>query len=348
MMSGPLPAYAICWSMVSSMADHAIVIGIQVYPGLQNLQGPCNDAEAFRDWLLDPNGGGLDLDNIKMALTTEFDAPSGVDDAHPTTVDLEKLFREHVTAAARQQHVGERLFVFVAGHGFADSQDMQSAALFTANAEFFYPLHMAIMCYVDFLHRAWAFDELIVIMDSCRSTNPMYEVAKPALPRISPHANSSRVKRFIGFGAAFSKVAREREFEGSYRGIFSTALLDALRNAKPNQLGRVTGTIVKKYIHNGIRKYAENVDPEIDAREDKDVLFVRRAVSDIPVEFRVDVTRYGRDLVVLFGGRDEIHRITVSSSPLIVSLEPGLYVAKLEGTQQSVAFEVPVDEAVTI
>lgn len=328
------------------MSDHAIVVGIKTYPGLQNLDGPCNDALAFRDWLLDPDGGNLDPGNVRVRLTSDYPAPNGVGDAHPTASDLADLFRDLIRRAAVGEHIGERLFVFVAGHGFADSQDIDSAALFAANAEFLFPLHVAVMHYVSFLQRAWAFEELIVIMDSCRSTNPMHEISKPALPRINPHPNSGRVKVFVGFGATFTQVAREKEFDGEVRGVFSMALLDALENAKPNRLGRVTGSIVKKYVHNGIRKFADNVDAEIEADEHKDVLFVARPPTGIPIEFRIREALIGKQLVVLFGGREEVHREVVVASPVSVPLEPGLYTATIGET--FVNLEVPVNDTVTL
>ncbi len=39
--------------------DWAIVVGIRFYPELDNLDGPENDAKAFRNWLVSPTGGAV-------------------------------------------------------------------------------------------------------------------------------------------------------------------------------------------------------------------------------------------------------------------------------------------------
>lgn len=333
------------------MTDHAIVIGIDVYPGLNNLKGSLNDAKEFRDWLLNPSGGNIDPVNLDHCILEVEPDTSEVDDAHPTRDELEDLFRPLVKKAAKGKHIGKRLFVFCAGHGFADSQDAKSAALFAANAESTFPLHLAVLYYVNFLQRAWAFDEIIVVLDSCRSTNPMHEIGKPQLPRINPHANSGKVKVFVGYGAIFNSVSREREFDGISRGIFTMAFMDALKNAKPNTRGRVTGSMVKNHVHNVIEKFAGDVDIgpiEIDANEKKDVLFLRREPNGVPVEFELDPAHHGLELVILFGGQELVHRQSITDSRVSIPLEPGLYIAQIEIAQVTVQFEVPVNEKVRL
>ncbi|MCZ6890438.1 MAG: caspase family protein [Gammaproteobacteria bacterium] len=336
------------------MADHAVVIGIDTYPGFSDLQGPCNDADAFRAWLIDSNGGGLDPANVmprQPLWIREFPAPVGVADARPVLSELETLFRPLVTRAALRQHTDGRLFIFAAGHGFADSQDMNSAALFTANAELLFPLHLAVIDYANFFRRTWAFDEVILIMDACRSTNALQQISKPPLPRVNPHANAKKVKMFVGYGAGFDQVARERAVNGTVRGIFTMALLDALKNANPNRQGRVNGTTVKRHIHNSINSFAGDVSippPEILADEDKDVFFLARPAPGIDVEFNVDAAHHNHELVIEFGGVDEVYRANVVATPVTVMLSPGLYKARIEGTTASTKFEVPSDVDVTL
>lgn len=328
------------------MADHAVVIGIENYPGLNNLAGPCNDAENFINWLSNAQGGGLDSRHIVSKLSRDYPPPHNVYDAHPALNDLEALFRPLVVKAANGQHTEGRLFIFLAGHGFADSQDANSAALFTANAEFLYPLHLAVLDYANFFKRTWAFDEIIVIMDACRSTNPLQEISRAQLPRVSPHPNSNKVKMFIGLATGFNQVARERDVGGTVRGIFTMALLDALDNAPANRMGRVNGTAIKRHIHNTIDHFAGDLQvspPEIDADEDKDVLFLKRRTSGIATHFHFGPEHYQQTLIIKFGGVNEVHRSTIQSSPVSVPLQPGLYKAQLAESQSAKNFEVPND-----
>ena len=87
------------------MTDHAIVVGIRTYPGLQSLAGLAMMRLEFRNWLEDPNGGNFNPGNIAQRLSTDFPPPTGVADAHPTLDDLETLFRPLVTQAAAGVHI---------------------------------------------------------------------------------------------------------------------------------------------------------------------------------------------------------------------------------------------------
>lgn len=156
---------------------------------------------------------------------------------------------------------------------------------------------------------------------------------------------------FIGYGAGFNQVARERIFEdGTVHGIFTMALLDAFNNAKPNKLGRVNGTAIKRHIHNSIDTFAGYVkisSPEIDAKEEKDVFFVARQASVIEVKFNIETAHHNHELVIEFGGVDEVHRVNIDRSSVTVMLSPGLYKARIEGTTASINFEVPKNDNIT-
>ncbi|MEM8885813.1 MAG: caspase family protein [Planctomycetota bacterium] len=332
------------------MSDRAVVVGISAYPGLRSLQGPCHDARRFRDWLVRPDGGGLTPGAVRMLLTDDFPAPTGVDDAHPVVAELDDLFRPLVKEAALQNHVDGRLFIFVAGHGFADSDDIDSAALLAANAEALFPVHLAVEKYAEFFRRTYAFRELILVMDACRTTNPLHEIGSPPLPAVQPHPRASRVKYFRGYGASFNHVARERAFNGgTVQGIFTMAFLDALESARPNQAGRVNGTAIKRHIHNRIAAIAGDVaiaPPDIAADEDKDVFFVHRAQSGIDVAFTFPDAYVGHELVVEFGDRTLSGRFAIDGPALTVPLAPGLYKVYVDGTDASHLIEVPHDGAI--
>lgn len=334
------------------MADQAVVIGIETYPGMNDLEGPCNDAVAFKNWLLRLDGGGLDPGNVDILLTRDFSPPIGVADAHPVLAELEELFRPLVIKAAQHKHTEGRLFIFVAGHGFADSQDMKSAALFTANAEILFLPHLAVIQYANYFRRHWAFDQVILIMDACRRTNELQQICEPPLPRVRAHPNAHKVKMFVGFGAGFNQVARERAFAGGkVHGIFTMALLDALEKANPNAIGRVNGSAVERYIHNNIDSFAGGASikpPDFDVNQQKDVLFVKRGPFLVDVVFDIDAVHVNQVLIIAFGGVNEVYREAVAASPVTVRLSPGLYKARIAGTPAATNFEVPTDGNVTL
>ncbi len=339
------------------VSDHAIVVGIQSYPGISPLKGPCNDAQEFFDWVTSPEGGGVDPADASLCLSTDFPDPAAPVEAHPVLTELDNLFRPLVLRAMASPPVGERLFIYVAGHGFADTQDMDSVALFTADAEPMYPIHLAVKAYADWFRRNWAFQEILVLADCCRSTNTFHAIAPPHLPRTSGHAHASRVKVFFAFATGWKEVARERDMGGGrYRGIFTAAVMEALEKAPPNRLGRVTGTAVKNYVHTVMKKYAGEMEvspPVIDARAEKDVLFaLRRTVPGQAVAFLTTPDRVGRELVVSDGSFTEAHRGPIPATSFTLELVPGLYKARLSGDNGSAPlptlFEVPTHDPIQL
>lgn len=332
------------------MSDHAIVIGIQRYPGIEDLHGPCHDATAVRDWLVGP--GGLDPAHVQLVRTSDYPDSDPDDDARPILNDLLKLFRPHVERTALGGHEDGRLFLYVAGHGFADPQQLDAAGLFTANARFFDPLHLAVTAYAEWFHRNWAFDELVVVMDCCRSTNPFQTVASAMLPRTNGHARAPEVRTFYAFATGWGQLAREREIDGQHRGIFTAAFLDALEHAAPDPQGRVTGSLVKNYIHNAIGGFAGEVaidPPDIRVDTAREVVFARRAApAGMEVAFEPPSGRAGAPFVITNGAFAEVHRQPLPAARFTVPLLPGLYKARVGDDPAGRLFEVPAHDAVLL
>lgn len=326
--------------------DRAIVVGIRLYPGFSRLDGPSNDAEAFRDWLVDASGGAVDPANVALLLTSSFHPPdpAGVTDAHPVEDEINALFRPLLPEAALQRRIGRRLYIFLAGHGFGDPTDMQTAALYAANADQFSFPHVAGTAYAEWFRRSGAFDEVVLIMDCCRIAAPLFSVRPPPVPRITASSRASSVRRFYAFAAGWNGVARERDIGGKVRGIFTVALIDALRLAPSNRLGRVTGSLVKDYLHNHIGTVAGGVainPPEIVVDSSREIVFAERAAPP-GATVHVHLTPFagGETVVILAGSRAEVARVTASSADLELSLEPGIYKACVEGTGRETLFEV--------
>src|SRR3954452_5954523 len=124
--------------------DWAIVIGIQSYfdtKGLAALEGSENDASAFYTWVTSPDGGAVPQEQAALIVSSAFKPPfNSQADAMPTAEAI-KLAFDHLKEIADENDerglglsVGDRLYIFMAGHGFAPSLDDQLTALLTAEA----------------------------------------------------------------------------------------------------------------------------------------------------------------------------------------------------------------------
>lgn len=334
------------------MADHGIIIGIDCYPGISNLEGSCNDADRFFNWLTDPAKGNVDAAKVQKVRSSDFPDPNSASDAHPVLSELSELFRPFAEAALKGEHHDGRLFLFVAGHGFADHQNPDSAALYAANASVAFPEHLAMKAWADFARLHWLFDEVVLISDACRNTLLFNRLVKPMLPEFPAHANASKVKLFQGYGTGFNQLAREREFNGVTHGIFTESLMDALEMARPNHLGRVTGKVIKAHVHNVIASKAGDVEidpPDIRVDEDKDVLFIERgAPPGRDTTFVTGPGHQGNTIVIEAWPDDEQARAVIEAEQTVLPLQPGLYRVRILETGDKTTFEVPGDAIVTL
>jgi hypothetical protein len=338
-------------------SDHyAVVVGITTYPDpfLKDLRGPVRDAHEFCQWLADPDGGDLEAQNIKRLLTTDFHppGPTGPQDAHPIPNEIDTLFEQFVIQGL-QGRIGERLYIFVAGHGFSDTQNIENNSLYTANARGSFPYNTAITQYASWFHRCAVFDEIVLIMDCCRTKIPMHSPNLPPLPISQGSARASRVKKFYAFAAGWGQEAREKELDdGTWSGIFTTALLKALKNAKPDSQGHVAGQGVKNYVHNVFKSVAGAIPvepPDIQVDSSRDIIFRKSADAGAhSVEIFMQTYTGLETLVFYNGSGEEILQAQATSRLMAFDFEPGFYKVVVADTDRSELFEVPADAKVTV
>lgn len=321
---------------------HAIVIGINSYPvsGLPALAGPVNDAEDFFAWLRDPQGGNVPEEHIQRIVSTDFDK----DAALPFPNQIEALFEPFITKGV-QGRCGERLYIFVAGHGFGDPGDMGTTALYAGNAQKMFPWHVAITDYVDWLRRHAVFDEIVLLMDCCRTINSYHEVKEPQYPTTKGRTGADQVRCFFAFAVGRGRVARERRFEdGRDSGIFTRTFLHAVQTARPRQ-GRVTGQQIKDQIHNSIDTFAGDAQiepPEIRLDSAQDITFLyRKSAQAVPVSVVLESYKGEETLVLSDGNFQKIREEKANASTLTLELEPGLYKIAVKNTGRQQIFEVP-------
>ena len=327
---------------------YAVVIGLTSYPliPLPALQGPVNDAEDFSAWLCDPQGGNVPKENIQCILSSDFG-----EETLPFPNQIEALFESFITKGVQGRY-GERLYIFVAGHGFGDPGNMGTTALYAANAQKMFPWHVAITDYVDWLQRHAVFDEIVLIMDCCRTINSFHEVKEPQYPTTKGRTGADKVRLFSAFAVGRGQEAREKRFEdGRNSGIFTKALLHALQTARPKQ-GKVTGQQLKEQLHNSIAAFAGEVriePPVIKADSEHDIVFLyRKSAQTVPVRVLVEPYQGNETLELSDGKFQKIREEKANARTLELELEPGLYKVAIKNTARQQIFEVPNHAGITV
>jgi hypothetical protein len=207
--------------------DHAIVAGIGRYASsfLRDLDGPANDARATVEWLSDPVGGDVPLDQIQTVTSAQYPGES-----RPSANDLYQAFENLIDIGEQKSpdRVGRRLYVFMSGHGFGPT--VREAALLMANAG---PRRWGHnICggsVADHFAAAGLFEEIFLLMDCCRDA--LSQVGPTVLPWDKDSDERSATSRWIyGFATGFDSRTRELPIDGEVRGVFTAAVLEALRS----------------------------------------------------------------------------------------------------------------------
>jgi hypothetical protein len=216
---------------------YAIVIGIDRYPGFRDLGGACNDAEAFAEWLTDPNGGDVPAENVRTLLGR---GTAALESVRPVKSDVDVAIHQLVETV-RADRVPARLYLYFAGHGLAAG--LGTGALLMADAQPGLCWNLSIRPYRDWLERCRDFSEVVVLCDCCRVVHLNVPEGMPPL-ETCPEPYPFPQRAFLAFAAGLGEAAWESEA----RGRFTTALLDGLGGAAVDAIGEVRADVLARFI----------------------------------------------------------------------------------------------------
>jgi hypothetical protein len=244
------------------MAYKAIVVGVQGYPELPPaLQGPENDAKKFFAWVT--THGGVDPDPVKgdaKLILDDRPLAAAALDARPTAETIKYEFDKLETQAKKSGtgRAGERLYLYLSGHGFG--QDLTNASLLMPNAtQDRTRHHIPGRPWADHFFSRGYFDEVLLFIDCCRER---YRTATLNGPGTDPAVPPPGSRRFYGFASTFGLLAVERDIHGQMGGVFTAALLDGLNGGASEEDGRITGESLKAYLEENMRGYLSPDDLE--------------------------------------------------------------------------------------
>jgi hypothetical protein len=314
--------------------DRAVVVGIDRYPSLEALGGPENDATAFAAWLTEPGGGGLDPTRVTRIVSSDF--PNGA--AEPTTVAIDTAFESIITDFDNTGAGGRRLYIFLAGHGFAPS--VAEAALLMANAaagRFGHYIPGRLYC--DWFRTAAFFEEVVLLMDCCRDVRT---TVPPRMPPWDPRAGVTPSKLFLGFATEMGRASRERPSKDDgnrVRGRFTEAVIAGLRRAADAQ-GRVTSETLRDFVFNLLTQEADaNDETELNRQEPKFPSTDRIVFTTITVPYTLVATfAAGAAVPELVSGdlSTVLAPDAVDATSARWRLKPGLYLLRRGADQQIV------------
>lgn len=243
--------------MSSNPGHFGLVIGIDSYssPQFNTLRGASADAGRFYDWLRAATGGGLPRQNLALLTKPRSETARHPESREATWSSVRTQIAEWKKLSNdMQQSIGTRLYIYLAGHGYNDRDNLNSVHLVldaydSTMAESFPGTECGLWFQVKAL-----FDEIVLIMDCCRDR----ELSLTPTPLTFgnedgvPGRKESAVRILFSYGAEYGRKSRERSLDdqGEVQGIFTKALLEGLQGgAREAGSDRITCRSLTAYLH---------------------------------------------------------------------------------------------------
>ncbi|HEX4877239.1 MAG TPA: caspase family protein [Chitinophagaceae bacterium] len=235
---------------VSGPQTFAIIMGISNYKYVRPLTYADKDAELFRDFLQSPGGGSLKEDNIFCLLNNQALS------ANFWTKGFQWL-------RYKQLQKGDRLFIYLAGHGDAIDEDQYFFLGYDCNPagdKNNYLVGGAIQLYN--LKKKIAAEtakgvEVFFVMDACRS-NELPGGAE-GLSFLNTAVTEKKVGEIMMLATAAGQESLEDASIGNGHGLFTWYLVDGLTGVadsegKPDN--KVTLTEIRNYVEKNVPSVA--------------------------------------------------------------------------------------------
>ncbi len=334
--------------------DHALVVGINQYPELSNLQGPEADAKAFADWLKTDVRVKVPDAQVTLLLSSDYAPAAAARDAKPITADVNSALEAHIDRASLAGNVaGDRLYLYFAGHGMAPDAD--EVALLMANAgRQRTGHHIPGRAYTRWFRQACIFREIVLFMDCCRE--PHLRTLPNPPPWTAPLV-LGRTNYCYGFATSWPSAARETAIAGggAVRGVFTQVMLEGLKGGvELDDEGRLTASMLEGYVLNRFKQLfqqdadhpVERQEPKFESEPNGDFVLLKQGAPAIPPPppalFPVQVQRRdggSGDDIRVFDGGGQPQAGNASNGSLHLTLPKGLYKATAPGPKSEL-FEV--------
>lgn len=338
--------------------DYAVLIGIDCYPNfkvggsLKNLEGPLNDLQSVRTWLISPEGGNVPSDNIQVAMSPSPPDPAST---RPNSSDVKDCFNKILRANEQKNKLG-RFYVYASGHGFSPKRDQVS--LFTAEAWEGSWDNVNLTFWLLYFQELGYFREYVLWADCCLDLSKILSGSDGA-PLRDFHESMADIVPTISFIAHAAlrplKAVEKKipEADNKVHGIFTWTLIEGLKGAAVDAYGRVTARSLGDWIRNAqVARLNQNekrlteisLEPDI-LREDPGLILVRDLIrKSYRVRLRFPSAKESQKLSVkIWSGippQPVDHEIQLDKSKEFeINLEVGLYLVEVTelGLRQGIA-----------
>jgi hypothetical protein len=235
---------------------YALLVGLSQYPAVGNLKGPINDLTNVNDWL---------TNNLQVPTKNIIPWPDKPPKyRRPTDADfIDWLLEWDDLAKAGNPPLGERIYIYYAGHGINATTGQQCMVMPRTRATTWSVVPM-IPLRESVRLRAY-FEEVIVVFDACRDVLS-YAPDGVWVDKPSAAPSSGRVKVFSAFASKAGKKAKEIDFGGGkWGGVLTQAFLTGARGYAADEHDVVYAHNLRAYLYAAVKdKLGADFEPDID------------------------------------------------------------------------------------
>jgi hypothetical protein len=258
----------------------ALVVGIDRYPKYRTLNGAEGDANDFESWLRDTVG--VPEENIEKLVSSKY-VFADVYNARPIAQQIHDWLN-HLDALADGKGgdfpLGERVYVFFAGHGY-NATTAQQTAMMPATRNDYWDV-VPLLPLRTYLQAKAYFEEVVLVSDACRDLID-YAPDPAWLRPVQAHLNSKKVRVFEAYGAKAGQKAKELDFGGKTRGVLTQAFLGGVKGAAANADGKVWAHALESHIRFAVAdKLGPDQAPAIDAPKPPAPMLICEAPQRLP------------------------------------------------------------------
>jgi hypothetical protein len=336
--------------------DWAIVGGINLYPGLRNLQGPVLDSTTFKSWVENTSY----VPDRQVICVQSPPPPITLDGAQPSVEAISNSFETVVRAASKKKfhYLGRRLYLFFSGHGVVATKtglpNFNEAMLLAATADSnFLRKHVALRAWAEWFRALGIFDEVFLFADCCRNMEDLVspvEITAPGDWR--PQRPEGR--QFYVFSTKFASTAWEQTLgkPPQVRGVLSYVVTEALKNPKLyNEQGELTASVLEAHIYKQVPDLADKQEPVIEYAHKSPELIVAKWVKreKQPVQIRFVLPAPGATADIFAGSSTKapLDSHVIDGCDWNTELDANLlYKVAIRGTDRKCYFETSATDEV--
>lgn len=316
--------------------DWGLVVGINGYPKIVDLGGAVKDAKDVIKWILSDTGGNLRPESRLKKVLSNDPVPNPNDNPAPVADQVEDALtaiRDEVLKQINDQGIkGRRLYLYFAGHGFCSPTAADDVGVIMANGDYtdLIKRHIAGKGYANWFKVAAYFDEIVLLMDCCRTSSAQPVTMREILWQPNPDPQAGKVRMFVGYATKLFSQSWESPDAASTQGLFTKALIEGLNHAEPDENGNVTGVAIKKYVYNRVVQLQDGKvkqEPEFPYDDTMDIVWFTKPQTTQP---QLEITFDGppEPTVEVFDPHLTSLGTFPTSSPVTVPGQQGMFLLK--------------------